>query len=194
VTNNRFASVQLTLLSVIVALVLENLLNQVTGGTANTPLMWLQAALIAITVITVWSGFALILTVSDRQPAPVDFICPFGLLVSLTLAAGQLGAESLLPYFVFIAASSLFAIWALNAERIHVQTKEDGRSEGIRKAVILQCIDAALAMAASAVLLLTTPPLALALIIICLCIAIQIIAAVGTMQGWRFVAFSEESG
>ena len=185
--TNSFAAVQLTLLSVIVALILENLLNQLGGGTANwgSPLPWLQAGLVAITVITIWSGFALILSVSTRAPEAVDFIYPFGLLIALTLAANSVGTDALAPFFMFLALGGVFATWALRAE-LGSQGIEDQQA-GIRSAIRLQAVDTAIGLVMAIALVFATLPPLIIIAALVAGIAVQGMAAFGTVQGWRFV-------
>lgn len=191
--TNRFAAVQLTLLSVIVALILENLLNQLGNSDSNwsSALPWLQATLVAATVLSIWSGFALLLSTSTRQPAPIDFISPFALLITLTLAANSLGTTELVKFFGFLMLSGVVSIWALNAElRFLVQHKEPAMN-GVRRAIYVQAADAALAGLMALVVLLASPPNAMLVIALMIAIAIQGAAAFGTMEGWRFVTQEE---
>jgi|GEM_PF-3349057 len=187
--NNRFSAVQLTLLSVIVALILENLLNQIGNQSVGWtgPLPWLQAALVAITVIAVWSGFALILTSSERRPEPVDFIYPFGLLITLTLAANSLGEAQLARFFLFLCLGGLFACWALRAELL-VLPEGSGEAVGVRRAIYIQASDCVLCLLMCAMLVVLTPPLAVTLIVLSGAVILQMIAAQGTMRGWRAIS------
>lgn len=186
--NNRFAAVQLTLLSVIVALILENLLNQVSGSEAlatwTTPIPWLQAAVVAVTVITIWSGFALILSLSDRPPATVDFVYPFGLLITLSLAANSLNTDQLWQFFMHLGLSSAFAYWALCVEQNHIE--QSGATTGVRRAALIQGVDTLLCFGVMAAVLFVPVPEWLLIVILSLMSAIQIAAAAGTMQGWRY--------
>lgn len=184
---NPFSSVQLTLLSVTVALILENLLNQLGAITADwsTALPWLQAGVVAVTVLTIWSGFALILSVSTRQPSAVDFIYPFGLLIALTLAANSVGEDKLVQFFLFLALGGVFATWALFAEID--PDMEGGNLGGIRRAIQLQALDAGICLVTGLALLLVNPATALVLGAMVVVILVQGVAAYGTMQGWRFV-------
>jgi len=186
--NNRFSAVQLTLLSVIVALILENLLNQFGDPTLGWSgiLPWLQSALVAMTVIAVWSGFALILTTSERQPTPVDFIYPFGLLITLTLAANSLGAEQLTKFFIFLGLGGFFACWALRAEFLNLPADSD-EAHGVNRAIYIQAADTGLCALLTLLLLATSPPEAVVKFALCIGVIIQLIAAQGTMRGWRAV-------
>lgn len=192
--TNRFAAVQLTLLSVIVALILENLLNQLGNSDSNwsSALPWLQAAVVAATVISIWSGFALLLSTSNRQPEPIDFISPFTLLITLTLAANSLGTEELVKFFGFLLLAGLVSIWALNAELRFMIKNEDPASRGVKKAIYLQAAGTAVAgLMALVLLVLASTPTAALVIGLIIAIAIQGAAAFGTMEGWRFVTQEE---
>lgn len=186
--NSRFSAVQLTLLSIIVALILESLLNQLDNNSINwaTLLPWLQAGLVAITVIAIWSGFALILSTSDRKPETVDFVYPFGLLITLSLATDSLGENRLASFFGFLAFGSLFACWALHSEWRSERRNNGGN--GVRHALYIQSADTALNSLMALVLLVSVPPLAVVTFALIIAIMVQAVAAIGTMRGWRFVS------
>lgn len=192
--NNRFSAVQLTLLSVIVALILENLLNQFAnqgvGWTGILP--WLQSAVVALTVIAVWSGFALILTSSERKPEPVDFIYPFGLLITLTLAANSLGEAQLARFFMFLSLGGIFACWALRAEFLTLPAESD-QAFGVRRAFYIQATDCILCLLMSLMLFAFSLPLAVTLVALGSAVIIQAIAAQGTMRGWRAVSAATQT-
>jgi len=187
--NNRFSAVQLTLLSVIVALILENLLNQFSDSTLgwSSVLPWLQSAAIAITVVSVWSGFALILSTSERQPETVDFIYPFGLLITLTLAANSLGNTQLLNFFTFLSLSGLFASWALRTELRDLEANS-GQAIGVRRALYIQAANTGLSVLMALLFLATSPPQAVVIFALTIGVILPIFAALGTMRGWRFIS------
>ena len=191
--NNRFSAVQLTLLSVIVALILESLLNQLSDPEVgwNAWLPWLQASVIALTVIAIWSGFALILTTSGRKPSAVDFIYPFGLLIALTLATNSLGATQLASFFCCVAAAGAFACWALYAEWRELINK--GQAGGVRRALNIQGASTLLSLFMAGLTFATTPPLAVANFALIIAALLQVFAALGTMTGWRFVVTRTEA-
>lgn len=195
-TNNRFAAVQLTLLSVIVALILENLLNQVSGAGAlatwTNPIPWLQAAGVAVNVITIWSGFALIMSVSDRPPATVDFIYPFGLLIALSLAANSVNAPQTWLYFMYLGIGGVFAFWTLHTEQRYIEMT--GATTGVRRATLIQGVDALFCFAAMTALLVFAIPDWLLSLLLSIAIVIQLFAARGTMQGWRYATSENFSG
>lgn len=186
--NTRFSAVQLTLLSVIVALILESLLNQIGDSNLNwtSAQLWLQAALIALTVIAIWSGYALILTTSERPPETVDFVYPFGLLITLTLASNSLEAAHLARYFLCMGLGGVFACWALWAEAANLEGT--GQSFGVKRALYIQAADTILNALLATVLYLATLPAAAVIIGLLVAIAIQLFAAWGTMAGWRYVS------
>jgi len=185
-SNNRFSAVQLTLLSVIVALILENLLNQFSNQSVgwSSPLPLLQAAVIAITVISLWSGFALILSTSERKPSLVDFVYPFGLLIMLTLAANSMGGAQLTKFFTFLGLGALFACWALRAEYVDLPI-DSLQALGIRRGFYTQVVSTGLCLIMALVLAAANPPEALVIFALCILVVVQVFAALGTMWGWR---------
>ncbi len=193
--NNRFSAVQLTLLSVIVALILENLLNQFSdeslGWSAVLP--WLQSASVAITVVSVWSGFALILTTSERKPEAVDFIYPFGLLITLTLAANSLGHAQLTKFFVFLCLGGLFACWALRTELLDLEPGS-AAANGVGRALYIQAASATLCLIMTLLLIASSPPQAVVIFALVIAVILPITAALGTMRGWRSISEGANSG
>jgi len=186
--NSSFSAVQLTLLSVIVALILENLLNQFGDQSLgwSGALPWLQSASVAITVVSVWSGFALILTTSERKPETVDFIYPFGLLITLTLAANSLGGEQLTKFFTFLCLGGLFSCWALRSELVSLEPKS-GQAIGVRRAMYVQLASTGLCFFMALLMLATSPPQAVVIFALIIAVILPITAALGTMRGWRSI-------
>lgn len=114
--RRHFASVQLTLLSIVVALILENLLSaywerpQPFASDALQWLFWLQVGLILATALSMWSGFALSFNYLHlRQPTALDIIAPFGLLITLNLAIGAMQPPLPAGFLLAAGAGSLLA-------------------------------------------------------------------------------------
>ncbi|MCZ6641480.1 MAG: hypothetical protein O7F71_07885 [Gammaproteobacteria bacterium] len=113
--RDHFTTLQLTLLSIIVALVLENLLgafwDRETPGVVDltTVLWWLQVGLVLLSALSAWAGFALTLTSRSRRANFVDVLAPFALLITLNLAIGVLHPGSLSAYLLAIGSASLIA-------------------------------------------------------------------------------------
>ena len=113
--RDHFTTVQLTLLSIIVALVLENLLSAFWDRKIpdvfdlTTALWWLQVALVLLSALSAWAGFAFAMSANSRRVNFVDVLAPFALLITLNLAIGVLYPGSLSAYLLAIGSASLIA-------------------------------------------------------------------------------------
>ena len=113
--RSHLTNVQLTLLSIIVALVLENLLSHLSSiGIADIPWPnaarpWLETAAVLTSVVATWAGFGLSFSFSSARPHPFDFLSPFVLLIMLYIAVQYIGHDTPAPFLLSIGASSLAA-------------------------------------------------------------------------------------
>jgi hypothetical protein len=93
-------AIRITLVSIIVALVFENLLEVLSANpylwtvTIEGLLTWLRTLATTATVILIWLGMALMITVIDRAPFPRDFLLPVVLLALLHVLIGTIESES----------------------------------------------------------------------------------------------------
>ena len=111
--RQRFVTVQLTLLSIVVALILEGLLGVLLALEDWTPLVLVQSLDVLTSALAMWVGFAFSISVADKSPHLLDFLGPFALLIFLQLAVRFI-AEGDFPAFLFAGAcASLVAAWSL---------------------------------------------------------------------------------
>lgn len=109
-----YATVQLTMLSIVIALVLENLLGTLFEIDHWTPLVLLQSLGVLASSLSMWVGFGLALTVVDKQPNYSDFLNPFLMLIFLSLAVRCIATGNIAGFFLAGAlgtASSTFNLW-----------------------------------------------------------------------------------
>jgi hypothetical protein len=109
-----FATVQLTMLSIVVALILENLLGTLFELEHWTPLILLQALAVLGSSFSLWVGFGLALTLVNKQPSYSDFLNPFFTLILLSLAVRSIATGNIAGFFLASAlasASSTFNLW-----------------------------------------------------------------------------------
>ena len=132
----------------------------------------------------------LILTTSERKPSAVDFVYPFGLLITLTLATNSLDTTKLVSFISFLAAAGVFACWALYAELRDLGASS--QSSGVRRALYIQATNTLLAIFTLGVLLLVSPAVFLAQGALINAAVLQVLAAIGTMTGWRFVVSTSD--
>lgn len=106
---DRFATVQLTLLSIVVALILENLLSNLFALDDWTPLVLVQAADILLASLAMWVGFAYGLSFGTTRPTPIDFMGLFGLLIFMQFAVRFIYTGSVAGFLVSGGAATLTA-------------------------------------------------------------------------------------
>lgn len=111
--KDRFVTVQLTLLSITVALILEGLLGALMEAPGWSFIVSVQAADVAASALAMWLGFAYSISASDKIPHVLDFLAPFGLLMTLSLATRFIGQVPLTMFLLCVAAGSFIAAAAL---------------------------------------------------------------------------------
>ena len=101
--RNRFVTVQLSLLSIAVALILENLLGMLLDRDHLGLIVGLQAADVTVSALSMWVGFAYAISSLNKPPHLLDFLVPFILLFSLSSAVYFINTGQL-AYFFFAGA------------------------------------------------------------------------------------------
>ncbi len=195
--RDHFTTVQLTLLSIIVALVLENLLSAFWDRETpdqfdlTTALWWFQVALILLSSISAWAGFGLSMSVNSRRVNFVDVLAPFALLIALNLAVGVLHPGNIAAYLLAIGVASLIAGLMLLSDVQDFSTviggQSDGNIEGPTRAMRLQLSMAAWDFAGVLLLLLGVIETLGGCIVIALACVGQSVGLAGTIRGWRSV-------
>ncbi len=136
--KDRFVTVQLTLLSIVVALVLEGLLGTMMEQPRWSPVTIILALDVMASALAMWLGFAYGISIMDKVPHIMDFLAPFGLLITLSLAVRFIGNEPLTAFLLCVAAGSFIAAAALWLDCL--QLREAELSGPIRQAWLLTTI------------------------------------------------------
>ena len=187
--RRHFASVQLTLLSIVVALILENLLSaywerpQPFSSDALQWLFWLQAGLILATALSMWSGFALSFNYLHlRQPTALDIIAPFGLLITLNLAIGAM--QPPLPAWFLLAAGAASLLAGII---LFLDTRNSRRrgSAGPLGALIVQMGIAALNLIGAGLVALGWLEVQGACVVVATALIVQTTGIFGIARYWR---------
>ncbi len=110
----NFATVQLTFLSIVVALILENALGELTVRPvlwtlhSDALVLWLQVLTVGFATIATWAGFAI--SLSFGRPATAgDFVLPVLLLVCLYSAGTTFFPTPVQYWMLALAAASSVA-------------------------------------------------------------------------------------
>jgi hypothetical protein len=129
-------AIRITLVSIIVALVFENLLEALSANpylwtaTIEGLLTWLRTLATMATVILIWLGMALMITVIDRAPWPRDFLLPVVLLALLHVLIGTIDSESAHVWLYAAAGGPVIAasmIWLDARGDVRIQARPANR-------------------------------------------------------------------
>ena len=116
VTNVRtlFPTVQITLVSIIVALSLEQLLDALPEIDAlwradfEAARIWCQVLTVFAIIVKIWSGFVFSAVMRTSLPRAIDFLAPIGLLVFVDAQIATLG-DPVLRWWIIIGLGSFLA-------------------------------------------------------------------------------------
>ena len=111
--QERFVTVQLTLLSIVVALILESLLGVLFQLEQWSLLVIVQSADVLTSALAMWIGFALGIAAADKSPHVMDFLGPFALLITLNLAVRYIATGEFVGFLLSGAAASSTAAFSL---------------------------------------------------------------------------------
>ena len=110
-----FPSVQITLVSIIVALTLENLLDNVGTNPAlwrfdaTALTLWCHVLTVLAVTLKIWSGFAFNAIVLDRLPRTSDVLGPIGILLLVYSLIATIAPEREALWWTFMSAGSFVA-------------------------------------------------------------------------------------
>ncbi|HEY5680143.1 MAG TPA: hypothetical protein VIS55_08775 [Pseudomonadales bacterium] len=187
--RRHFASVQLTLLSIVVALILENLLSvywerpQPFESDALQWLFWLQAGLVLATALSMWSGFALSFNYLHlRQPTTLDIIAPFGLLITMNLAIGAMHPALPAGFLLASGSGSLLAGFILFLDTRN--SRRRGKS-GPVSALAIQISIALLSIAGAGAIAFEWLGIPGACAVLAVALFTQVTSIVGIARSWR---------
>ena len=186
--QKHFVIVQLTLLSIVVALILENLLSSLRD---NNPISldsmegWialLEVALVLLSSIAAYAGFSLSLSFLKR-PQVIDFLMPFGLLISMQIGIGFLMPGAVHYFLLAMGSASLIAGLQLISDwRLAMATSE--RSGGTGVPALLQVSIALWDWLGAWLIYVDLISLPGALVFVAVAAAVQLIGVSGTLHGW----------
>lgn len=183
-TRRGFATVQLTMLSIVVALILENLLSTLFELDQWTPLILLQSLDVLASSFSMWIGFGLALTLIDKQPSISDFLNPFFMLIFLNLAVRCIATGNTTGFFFASAlatASSAFNLWS------EVRREKKLGREGPTTIFKLLLITTTVEVVAASVMGLGWGNANVACGFLLVAFSLQAFASAHSIKGWRMI-------
>jgi hypothetical protein len=111
----HFPTIQITLVSIIVALTLEQLLDLLPTidamwePTLIAATVWCQAVIAFAIIVKMSAGFILSGVQHQRVPGAVDFLAPLGLLVFVDAQIAAIGTDHVVRWWYVLGAGSWFA-------------------------------------------------------------------------------------
>ena len=180
--RSRFVTVQLSLLSIAVALILENLLNSMLDLEAMSLLTAAQAFDVTVAAISMWIGFAYGISTVSKPPHLLDFLVPFLLLFSLSSAVYFITSGELALFFFAGAAGSASAAAAL---WLDVRMARQADFQGPSTTAAMLTVVAALEVTVGLIFANTELPWTWAPLLMLPGITLQATTAFRSMRFWR---------
>ena len=106
--EDRFPTIYITLISVLLAIGLEDTVSQVRAVESSELFNWLIAAYVGGTTLAAWTGFSFIAITQIRRPRLLDSVNVFGLAVGVFMLNSTIGQE----HYWFFCAFALYMLLA----------------------------------------------------------------------------------
>ena len=187
--REHFVIVQLTLLSIVVALILENLLSSLW---ANNPINvtslegWValfEVLLVFLSALATYAGFSLSLSFSHKRPQVIDFLMPFGLLFSMQIAIGFIVPGAIHYFLLAMGCASLIA-GAQLASDWRLAKVDDNPAAAPGAPAVLQAANGLWGCLGALLVAVDLVGLAGALAFIAIAATVQLAGVAGTLHGW----------
>jgi hypothetical protein len=120
----HFPQIQITMVSIIVALALQQWLDRLPTIDAMWELtqvavrIWCQALVAFVIIAKMWSGFVLAGVVNERVPTAVDMLGPLGILIFVDAQIASIGVDHALRWWLVLGAGSLLAAAFIAGQRV----------------------------------------------------------------------------
>ena len=187
-----FPTVQITSVSIVVALTLENLLDTVSSSAAlwrvdGTSLtLWCHALTVLVVTVKIWSGFAFNAMALDRLPRTMDVLGPLGLLLLVysLIASIAPGRETI--WWCFMAAGSFLAAAYLRTQMPDATSLSSRSQTGPGYAAMIEIALGTAAGTIGAFVWLGDLERATVLLLAAAYLAAQAVSAIGALRVWSY--------
>ena len=109
--DDRFPTIYITLISVLLAVGLEDAISQARAVQPSALFNWVIAIFVGGTTLSAWTGYSFVAITQIRRPRLLDSINVFGLAVGILILNTTIG----MPHHWFFAAFSLYMLLATYA-------------------------------------------------------------------------------
>ena len=109
--EDRFPTIYITLISVLLAVGLEDAISQLRASEPSGLFDWVIAAYVGGTTLAAWTGYSFVAITQIRRPRLLDSINVFGLAIGILILNSTIGK----PHYLFFAAFSLYMMLATYA-------------------------------------------------------------------------------
>jgi hypothetical protein len=109
--EDRFPTIYITLISVLLAVGLEDAISQVRNVESSEFFNWVIAAYVGGTIISAWTGYSFVAITQVRRPRLMDSANVFGLAIGILILNSSIGK----PHYWFFASFTLYMLLATYA-------------------------------------------------------------------------------
>jgi hypothetical protein len=106
--EDRFPTIYITLISVLLAVGLEDAISQARNVESSEFFNWMVAAFVGGTVISAWTGYSFVAITQVRRPRLLDSVNVFGLATGILVLNSSIG----MPHYWFFASFTLYMLLA----------------------------------------------------------------------------------
>jgi hypothetical protein len=109
--EDRFPTIYITLISVLLAVGLEDAVSQVRNVESSEFFNWVIAVYVGGTTMSAWTGYSFVAITQLRRPRLLDSVNVFGLAIGILILNSSIGK----PHYWFFASFSLYMLLATYA-------------------------------------------------------------------------------
>lgn len=203
VANARtlFPTIQITLVSIVVALALQQLLDLMPKIDALWELtivgarIWCQVLVGFVIIIKMWTGFVLTAVAIERVPRPLDLMGPIGVLIFVDAQIACVGVEHTLLWWYVLGIGSLVAAAFIASQTPYaadaVRGTDGAVAAGFRRPAYVEVAAGVLALGIAVLHHLVEFGDVGLLAVSVIYLVGQLISAIGPIIGWRVLRDAE---
>ena len=136
--REHFSTIQITMVSIVVALALQEWLDRLPAVDALwqpswvAVRVWCQALVSFAIILKMWTGFVLAAATTQRVPRAIDLIGPMGILVFVDAQIACIDADHVLRWLYILGVGQVAAAAFIAGQRIRFEAKPDSDAGAAR--------------------------------------------------------------